>query len=43
MIPSMTSRQRVLAAIRDEEVDLVPCSPRIWAWLKDYYGNSGGP
>lgn len=36
----MTSRQRFVAAVRHEEVDFVPCSPRIWAWLKDYYGNS---
>jgi len=36
----MTSKQRLMAAIRHEEVDYVPCSPRIWAWLKEYYGNS---
>ncbi|MGQ9629214.1 MAG: uroporphyrinogen decarboxylase family protein [bacterium] len=38
---SMTSRERLMAAIRHEEPDTVPISPRIWAWLLEYYGESG--
>jgi len=38
MPSSMTSRQRLLAAIRHEELDRVPISPRIWAYLTAYYG-----
>ncbi len=37
----MSSRERLLAAYGREEVDRVPCSPRIWAWLLDYYGSWG--
>ena len=33
----MTSRERLLAACRRLSVDRIPCSPRIWAWLKEYY------
>jgi uroporphyrinogen decarboxylase len=39
MKPTMTSKQRLLAAIRHEEPDRVPISPRIWAWLIEYYGS----
>jgi uroporphyrinogen decarboxylase len=35
---TMTSQQRLLAAIRHEEPDRVPISPRIWAYLTLYYG-----
>jgi len=35
----MTSRERLLAAYRHEPVDRVPCSPRVWAWMKDFYGD----
>ncbi len=38
---SMTSRERLLAAIRHQEPDRVPVSPRIGAFLNDYYGHSG--
>ena len=34
----MTSKERLLAAIRHQEADLVPVSPRIHVWLKDNYG-----
>jgi len=34
----MTSRERLLTAIRHEEPDLVPVSPRIHIWLKDNRG-----
>jgi uroporphyrinogen decarboxylase len=34
----MAPRQRLLAAIRHEEPDRVPISPRIWAYLTAYYG-----
>jgi uroporphyrinogen-III decarboxylase len=34
----MTCRQRLLAAINHQEVDRVPCSPRIWAVLLERYG-----
>jgi len=37
----MTSRERLLAAYAHKAVDCVPCSPRIWAWLLEYYGNAG--
>ena len=40
MAKPMTSRQRILSAMRRQEVDRVPCSPRIWAWLEAYYGDS---
>ncbi|MHB0874436.1 MAG: uroporphyrinogen decarboxylase family protein [Anaerolineae bacterium] len=40
MPASMTSRERLLAAIRHEEPDRVPVSPRLGAWLHDYYGCS---
>ena len=36
----MTSRQRILAAMRREAVDRVPCAPRIGAWLQVHYGDS---
>jgi len=36
----MTSRERLLAAARRQEVDRVPCSPRIAFWLMDHYGNA---
>ncbi|NPV09819.1 MAG: hypothetical protein HPY83_17900 [Anaerolineae bacterium] len=38
MTAKMTSRERLLATIRHEEPDRVPVSPRIWAFLMDYYG-----
>ncbi len=38
MSASMTGRERLLTAIRREEPDRVPISPRIWAFLMDYYG-----
>ncbi len=37
----MTSRQRLLAAYAHKPVDRVPCSPRVWVWMKEYYGDSG--
>jgi hypothetical protein len=36
----MTSRERLLASIRHEEPDRVPISPRIHAWLGEYYGDA---
>jgi hypothetical protein len=36
----MTSRERLLASIRHEEPDRVPVSPRIHAWLGEYYGDA---
>ncbi len=38
MARPMTPRQRILSAIRHEEPDRVPISPRIWAFLRGYYG-----
>ncbi len=35
---TMTSKQRLMAAIHHQEADLVPVSPRIHVWLKDNYG-----
>jgi uroporphyrinogen decarboxylase len=37
---SMTGRERILAAIRHEEPDRVPISPRLWAWLTAEYGDA---
>ena len=37
MKTSMTSRERLLAAIRHEEPDVVPNNPRIHAFLLEYY------
>ncbi len=36
----MTSRQRLLAAYAHQPVDQIPCSPRLNAWLSEYYGHS---
>lgn len=36
----MTSRERLIAAARRQEVDRIPCSPRIAFWLMDHYGNA---
>lgn len=36
----MTGRERILAAIRHEEPDRVPISPRLWAWLTAEYGDA---
>ncbi len=36
----MASRERILAAIRHEEPDRVPISPRVAAWLIAEYGDS---
>lgn len=36
----MNSRERLLTAIKHEEPDYVPVGPRVWAWLKEYYGSS---
>ncbi|MGQ9556197.1 MAG: uroporphyrinogen decarboxylase family protein [Anaerolineae bacterium] len=38
MSAAMSSRERLLAAIRHEEPDRVPVSPRMWAFLIPYYG-----
>ena len=40
MTAQMTGRERLLAAIRHEEPDRVPISPRIGAFLSVYYGSS---
>ena len=37
----LTSKQRLLRAIRHEEPDFVPVSPRTWTFLLDYYGHNG--
>ena len=36
----MTSRERILAVLKKEKPDMVPISPRIWAWLTEKYGRS---
>jgi uroporphyrinogen decarboxylase len=36
----MTSRERLLTAIRHEEPDRVPISPRIGFWLMEHYGDA---
>ncbi|MGQ9556281.1 MAG: uroporphyrinogen decarboxylase family protein, partial [Anaerolineae bacterium] len=37
----MTSKQRILTAVRHQEPDRVPVGPRIGAFLQEYYGHSG--
>lgn len=37
---AMTSRERLLAAYAHERVDMIPCSPRMNAWMNEYYGSS---
>jgi len=37
----MTSRERLLAAIGHREADRVPVSPRVGAFLREYYGHGG--
>lgn len=39
-MPDMTPRQRLLAAYARQPVDRVPCSPRVWAWMRDHYGDA---
>lgn len=36
---SVTSKERILAAIQHREGDFVPISPRIWAFLLGHYGS----
>lgn len=36
----MSSKERLLAAIKHQESDYVPVAPRIWAWFLEYYGNA---
>ena len=38
-IAEMTGRQRLLAAYARQPVDRVPCSPRVWAWMLEQYGD----
>jgi len=38
--PQMTGRERILAAVRHEEPDRVPISPRVGAWLMAEYGDA---
>jgi len=40
-VRTLTSKQRLLRAIRHQEPDLVPVSPRTWTFLIDYYGHNG--
>jgi uroporphyrinogen-III decarboxylase len=37
----MTSRERILAAYAHRPVDRIPCSPRIYAFLLELYGQCG--
>lgn len=39
----MTGRERILTAIRHEEPDRVPISPRVQAWMKAEYGDASLP
>ena len=39
----LTSKERLLRAIRHEEPDLVPVAPRTWTFLIDYDGHNGWP
>ena len=37
----MNSRERLLKALNHEKPDFVPNSPRLWAWMIEYYGTMG--
>ena len=39
----MTSKERLLSAIKHEEPDLVPVGPRVWVWLQEHYGRFTWP
>lgn len=39
MTAKLTSRERLLRAIRREEVDFLPCSPRLFTWMVGVYGS----
>ncbi len=39
-VKTMTSRQRLLAAYARQPVDRIPCSPRVWAWMREFYGDA---
>lgn len=34
----MTSRERIMAVLKKQKPDMIPNSPRIWAWLMERYG-----
>ena len=38
MVQALTSRQRILRAMRRQETDFVPVSPRMWKFQSAYYG-----
>jgi hypothetical protein len=38
---TLSGRQRILCAIRHEEGDRVPISPRVHTWLISEYGDAG--
>jgi len=38
----MTSRERLLAAYAHQPADRIPCSPRVWVWMREYYGDGAG-
>ena len=40
MKKKLSSRARILRAIRHQEPDFVPVAPRVWAWLLDHYGSA---
>jgi len=40
MAKPMTSKERLLAALKHEEADYVPVGPRTWAWLLERYGSA---
>ncbi|MDD5482947.1 MAG: uroporphyrinogen decarboxylase family protein [Kiritimatiellae bacterium] len=41
MRSKMSSKERILAAVKHQEIDYVPVAPRIWAWFLEYYGKCG--
>jgi uroporphyrinogen-III decarboxylase len=41
MATSLSVRERLLRAMRGQDLDRIPNAPRIWAWLIQHYGGQG--
>ena len=41
MAELLTVRERLLRAMRGQDLDRIPNAPRVWAWLMQHYGGQG--
>jgi hypothetical protein len=41
MVRTLSVRERLLRAMRGQQVDRIPNAPRIWSWLIEYLGGQG--